>query len=120
MQRAVQPRNVRIDARRHIRRQVAARRANPDNPAAGRKAVRPGNVVRQHAGRRNRQQRALVHIAAVHMRRRNVVDDVDQIVPVAVLPMGVGHRVAEAVLVLLGLRRRCRLSGVVSNGEVSV
>ena len=39
----------RIEARRHIRRQVAARRPNPDNPAAGRKAVRPGNVVDQNS-----------------------------------------------------------------------
>ena len=65
-ERAVQPRNAGVDARRHIRRQVAARSPNPDNPAAGRKPIRTGHVVRQHARRRNRQQRAFVHIAAVH------------------------------------------------------
>ena len=56
MQRAVQAGNRRIHARRHLRRQVAAGRANPDDPVAGRKAIRAGYVIRQHARRRNRQQ----------------------------------------------------------------
>ena len=37
--------------------------AHPDNPAAGRKTVRPGNVVRQNPGRRNFSNALLGHAA---------------------------------------------------------
>ena len=54
-------------------------------------AIGAGNVVRQHPGRRNRQQRAFVHIANVRRRRRHVVDDVDVDRAGRGVAVGVGH-----------------------------
>ena len=74
MQRAVLAGNVGPDPARHRCRRVTTRSPNAVNR---RRAIGAGNVVRQHPGRRNRQQRAFVHIANVRRRRRHVVDDVD-------------------------------------------
>ena len=108
MQRAVQPRNgVPTPVVTSVVRSPPAART-PTTPPPAVKPSAPATSFDQHPSRRNRQQRAFGHIAAVHMRGRNVVDDVDHDRAGGAVALGVGHRVAEAVLVLLGLRRRCR------------